>query len=329
LEPNIVTGIDMTSDARRRGCENAGAVLVTGGAGFIGAHLCRRLRSEGCEVHATSRQRQPTDPLGTVWWQADMADAAEARRVLSEARPSVVFHLAGSVGAGADVHLVLPTYHSLATSTVNLLLAAPELGCRRIVLAGSFTEPAPGTDDPVPGSPYGAAKWVSSAYGRMFHALYGAPVAILRPFMTYGPGQNPAKLIPTVTRALLRGEAPKLSSGRTRADWVYISDVIDGFVVAMHTPGLEGATLDLGTGTLTPVRSVVEELVAIVGTDAAPVFGALPERPAENEIAAITEPAARRLGWRAATPLKDGLRQTVEWHRRELTTEQGRPAGAA
>jgi nucleoside-diphosphate-sugar epimerase len=226
--------------------------------------------------------------------------------------------LAGSVGAGPAAKLVLPTYHSLLTSSVNLLIAAQEAGCRRIILAGSFTEPLPGTVNPTPGSPYAAAKWASTGYGRMFHALYGAPVVNLRPFMTYGPAQNPAKLIPTVIASLLRNESPKLSSGRVSADWVYISDVVDAFAAAASTPALEGATLDLGTGRLTSVRMVIEEVVSIVGNGIEPAFGALPDRPAENEIAADTGPAASQLGWQATTPLKEGLRKTVEWYRSAL-----------
>jgi UDP-glucose 4-epimerase len=290
-------------------------VLVTGGAGFLGAHLCRRLRAEGMEVHATSRRPPPAGHDDVIWWQAEMANAADASRVFTAVKPNVVFHLAGSVGAEPSLNLVLPSYHSLLTSTVNLLLSAREFGSSRIILAGSFTEPLPGTDNPTPGSPYAAAKWASSAYGRMFYALYGAPVVILRPFMTYGPAQNPGKLIPAVTLALLRGETPKLSSGRVAADWVYISDIVDAFVAAVHAPGLEGLSLDLGTGTLTTVRAVVEEVVAIIGTGINPAFGALPDRPAENEIAAVTAPAADRLGWTATTSLADGLRETVEWHR--------------
>lgn len=290
-------------------------VLITGANGFIASHLSRRLHDAGCEVHVTSRQRRSSGSDGPVWWLADMADLAAARQVLAAARPEIIFHLAGSVGADPSIERLLPTYHSLLTSTVNLLFAATELGCRRIVLTGSFTEPLPDADNPTPGSPYAAAKWASSAYGRMFSALYGAPVVMLRPFMTYGPGQNTFKLIPTVALSLLRGEAPKLSSGRVRADWVYISDIVDAFLAAAHTPGVEGATLDLGTGELVTIRATVQELVRVIGTDIKPLFGALPDRPAENEIAAITGPAADRLGWRATTTLKDGLRHTVEWYR--------------
>ena len=100
-------------------------------------------------------------------------------------------------------------------------------------------------------SPYAAAKWAAAGYGRMFHSLYDTPVVILRPFMTYGPGQASTKLIPAVTLALLRASGPRLSSGRHRSDWVYISDVIEGFVAAATVPGIEGKTIDLGSGTLT------------------------------------------------------------------------------
>ena len=74
-------------------------VLVTGGSGLIGFHLCRRFCDEGSEVHATSRKQRPTTPGGPIWWQADMAELPTARRLLAAVRPDIVFHLAGSVGA--------------------------------------------------------------------------------------------------------------------------------------------------------------------------------------------------------------------------------------
>jgi UDP-glucose 4-epimerase len=192
-------------------------VLITGAGGFIGSHLCQRLCDEGTEVHATSRNERATTPGGPVWWQLDMADLAAARHAFAAIKPDIVYHLAGSVGASPSLDLVLPTYQSLLTSTVNVLLCATETNCRRVVLSGSFTEPAPGRAPPTPSSPYAAAKWAASGYGRMFHSLFHAPVVILQPFMVYGPAQAPNKLIPTVTLSLLKGEAPRLSSGRRTA----------------------------------------------------------------------------------------------------------------
>ena len=289
---------------------------MTGGSGFIGSHLCRRLYEAGAEVHATSRQRRlDAKSKGMIWWRADMADLEDARRIFAAVRPDIVFHLSGSVGASPDLELVVPTYHSLLTSTVNVLLAATECSCSRIVLTGSLTEPAFGRAEPTPQSPYAAAKWAASGYGRMFQTLYRTPLVILRPFMVYGPAQAPSKLIPSLALSLLRGEAPKLASGKTKADWVYIADVIDGFMRAASTPGIEGRTIDLGSGRLISIRGIVRRLVEVIGSHTEPLFGVLSDRPGENEIAADTAVALRLLKWKATTPLETGLRQTVEWYR--------------
>ena len=289
--------------------------LITGGSGFIGQHLCRRVCDEGHRVHATSRLLNMPRHSGPIWHQADMADLATARRLLATLKPDVVFHLAGAVSASPNLELVPPTFRSLLSSTVNVLVAAQEAGCRRIVLTGSLTEPMSGDGEAaIPQSPYAAAKWAASGYGRMFHSLYAAPVVIVRPFMAYGPGQATSKLIPSVTLSLLRGKRPKLSSGKTRADWVYISDVIEGFVAAATEPGIEGETIDLGSGVLVSMHDIVGRLVRIVGNDIEPEFGALPDRPNENATAANTFIATKRLGWRATTSLDDGLRQTVDWY---------------
>ena len=162
--------------------------------------------------------------------------------------PEVIYHLAGSVGASPDRQLVLPTFHSLLLSTINLLSVATELGCRRIILAGSLTEPRPQDAVPVPSSPYAAAKWAAGGYGQMFHALYETPIVVLIPFMTFGPGQDQTKLIPSVILSALRGESPQLASGRWEADWVYVDDVIEGFLTAAHAPDIDGRTIDLGSG---------------------------------------------------------------------------------
>jgi nucleoside-diphosphate-sugar epimerase len=290
-------------------------VLITGSAGFIGSHLCRRLCDEGTEVHATSRKQRLTTPGGPVWWQADFADLTATRRVLSAVRPDIVFHLAGLVSASPMIDLVLPTFHSLLASTINVLIGGKEVDCRRIILVGSAVEPGPDQAGPIPSSPYAAAKWAASGYGRMFHSLYQVPVVVLRPFMVYGPAQAPDKLIPAVTLSLLNGEAPKVSSGQRKADWVYVDDVVEALLAGAVTPAIEGATIDLGSGSLVAIRDIVERLVSIVSLPVAPLFGALPDRPSECEVAAATAAAAEMLGWTATTSLEDGLQRTVEWYR--------------
>jgi UDP-glucose 4-epimerase len=169
-------------------------VLVTGGRGFLGSHLCRRLLNCGVEVHATSRHPQSQQHTQVKWWQADLEDISAVRDLLATTKPDVIYHLAGSVGASPSLELVLPTFHSLLLSTVNLLTAVAETGCRRVILTGSLTEPQIGKSEPIPGSPYAASKWAANAYGRMFHELFATPCVIVRPFMTYGPGQDPRKI---------------------------------------------------------------------------------------------------------------------------------------
>jgi UDP-glucose 4-epimerase len=288
-------------------------VLITGGSGFIGSHLCRRLCGEGCEVHATSRAERPSYQGGPIWWRSDLDDVGAVRRLLADVRPDIIFHLAGAVGAAPEFALVLPTFQSLLTSTVNILVAATEAGCKRIILTGSLTEPM-SVVEPVPQSPYAAAKWAAVGYGRMFHSLFHTPVVILRPFMVYGPAQAPSKLIPAVTIALLKGEVPRISGGQQKSDWLYIDDAIDGFLAAAVTPAIEGATVDLGSGKLVSVREIVARLVELVGCRIEPVFGALPTRPGENEVVANTVVASSMLGWAVTTSLDSGLRKTIEWY---------------
>jgi len=290
-------------------------VLVTGASGFIGGHLCRRLCKVGSHVHATSRIKRVTEPGGPTWWQGDLADVATVRHLISSIKPDIIFHLSGMVGASPSVGLVLPTFHSLLTSTVNLLAVLAEESCRRVVLVASLTEPETRQGEITPGSPYAAAKWAGTTYGRMFHRLFGTPCVIVRLFMAYGPGQNEDKLIPSVALSILKGESPKISSGQWQADWVYIDDVIEGFLQAGLVPQIEGSTIDLASGTPVSVRTVVEALVSVIGSDIKPKFDALLDRPFEPMRLADAASALAKLGWKPTTSLDRGLQQTVDWYR--------------
>jgi UDP-glucose 4-epimerase len=305
----------------RRALFSGQKVLVTGASGFLGSHLCRRLIEEGAEIHALSRSARRNGRDSIRWWQADMTDIAATRRILAETKPAVIFHLAGLVTAAAGLELVLPTLHSLLVSTVNVLTVGAETGCGRVVLAASLTEPIPGHTEATPSSPYAAAKWAGSAYGRMFCKLYGLPVVIVRPFMTYGPGQDNRKLIPYATLSLLRGESPNLSSGNWEADWVYIDDVIDGLLTAAQVPAIPESTIDLGSGTLVPVRTIVQHLVNLTGSRTAPTFGAIADRPLEQVRVADLRYASKTLGWKPTVPLLEGLERTVDWYGRAIKDE--------
>lgn len=294
-------------------------VLVTGGAGFLGSNLCRRLVEVGAEVHATSRHSRISEQGVTRWWQSDLSSLDEVRSILTQVKPAVIYHLAGAVGAKPDLRLVLPTFESLLTSTIYLLVGAAEAGCRRVILSGSFTEPKLGDLLSIPSSPYAAAKWASNVYGKMFHALYRTPTVVVTPFMVFGPCQAQSKLVPSVILSLLKREAPRLASGLRDADWIYVGDVVQGFLDAAVVPGIEGTTLELGTGTTRTIREVVEKIVELMDSPVKPVFGAIPDRPGESVRIADTAESRRRLGWSAKTSLDEGLRQTIQWYAEQVS----------
>jgi len=293
--------------------------LITGANGFIGSHLCQRLGADGAEVHAVYRSNRPRQEGQARWWQADLSDEASVRRLFREVRPEVIFHLASHVKGAPDLQHVLPTFQSNLQSTVNLLAVAAETGCRRMVLTGSLAEPDAHNGELFPTAPYAAAKWASSGYARMFHALYQFPVVIARVFMVYGPAQvDLTKLIPYATLSLLRGETPKITSGDRLVDWIYVSDVVDGFIALAKAPGVDGATIELGSGTLVSIREIVQQLASVVDPRARVEFGALPDRPLEPTRIAKTAETFARMGWKPQVPLLEGLKRTVEWYRAEL-----------
>ena len=293
-------------------------ILVTGGAGFVGTHLCAHLARASVETVAVSR-RAVRAQQGTVRYEpVDLSDAAAARTLLARAKPDIVFHLAGLAAGARERALVLSTFESNLRVTVNVLLAAAETGNPQIILPGSLEEPT--EPEAVPSSPYAMSKWAASSYGRMFHALYQVPVRIARVFMTYGPTRkNLGKLIPYVTLSLLRGERPKLSSGRRSVDWIYIDDVVAGLIALALAEGVDGQTLDIGSGKVVPIRSIVEMIAARIPGSPAPLFDVLRERPFEQVREADVAAMRAATGWAPAIPLEDGLSRTIEWFRAEAS----------
>jgi UDP-glucose 4-epimerase len=297
-------------------------VLVTGASGFIGGLLCSKLVAMGCDVHAASRYRRASGSDPIRWSQLDMIDAKKVETLVTKVKPDIIYHLASLVTGTRDPNFVIPILQNNLLTTVHLLHAANKTGCDRFLSVGSMEEPDPSDPLMIPGSPYAAAKWASSAYGRMYHTLYHLPIVLLRVFMVYGEGQkDPDKLIPYVIRSLLRGEAPKVSSGKRRVDWIYVEDAVDGLLAAAEAKHVEGRTIDIGSGTLRSIRNVVEYLVEITQATRKPMYGALEDRPLEPLRVADADGAESLLGWRARTALEEGLVKTVAWYRQMANAE--------
>src|SRR6185312_2707754 len=220
--------------------------------------------------------------------------------------------LASEVTGARDADLVVPMLHANLLAAVNVMLGAARAGCSRVVLAGSMEEPDAADPDPVPQSPYAAAKWAAQGYARHLHALHGVPVTHLRVFMVYGPEQHDLrKLVPYVTTSLLRGDPPQLTTGARAVDWVYV----DALLRAAVAPGLDGRSFDIGSGELVTTRDLALRLHEIIGGSAEPEFGAIEDRPLERVRAADPRPAGEAMGWRPATTLSEGLQRTVSFYR--------------
>ena len=305
-------------------------VLVTGARGFIGSQLCKRLVVSGVELHAVSR-RPPADVVAwwqsiggdmsdapraaaIHWWNVDLIDLRATRELIRTVLPATTYHLASLVTGSRGLEMVLPILQNNFGTAFNLFLATAEYGAGRIVLAGSFEEPD--DQDPVPCSPYAAAKGAASSYARMFGALYQTKVVMAKISMVYGPGQaDLTKLVPYVTTAFLRGERPKLSSGIRLVDWICVDDVVDGLIACAHASSAAGRTVDLGSGEVCSIREIVQQLRDLVPGAPEPRFGAVPDRPLERLGKADVATSYKLIGWKPSTTLQAGLRRTVDWYK--------------
>jgi nucleoside-diphosphate-sugar epimerase len=293
---------------------NGRTVLVTGAGGFLGSHLVDRISCTDAKVYAVSRNAVEGRDRKVENIGADLSDFQTVRDLFLTIRPNVVFHLAGYGFGGPGIEHVIPSFKSDLSSAINVLVAATEFGVARLVLARSLEEP----DDepaPIPGAPYAAVKYAISTYAQMFYKLYGTPVVMARPFMTYGPRQKSHKIVPYVISSLLRGETPRIESGDRLVDWIYVDDVITGLVQSATVPRIEGRTFDLGSGTLVSIREMVDRLTRIVDNGLVPEFNAAQNRLVERVRVADTELTFANLGWKAVTDLQTGLAKTVVWYR--------------
>ncbi len=290
-------------------------VLLTGATGFIGSAVARRLTGLGAIVQGVARSSRASAGECPIH-RCDLTQIEGCRALIADVQPEVILHLAGHPYAARDLSRVIPTFNANLATTVNILTCAAEAGGARVVLAGSLEEPCAGEGGAGLSSPYAISKWAASAYAKFFHSQYSLGVVVARLFMVYGPGQrDPKKLIPDVIASLLRRESPQVTSGDRPVDWVYVDDVVSGLLSVAQAPGVEGETLDIGTGELTSVRRVVEILVELIPGAPPAEFGAVPARRDEQVRAARTEAAQATIGWSAQVPLREGLARTVEWYR--------------
>ncbi len=315
-------------------------VLVTGGGGFIGSNLVEALLRRGDDVRvidnfATGRRENLAEAES---WAAeggghyellegDIRDPETVRRAVEGC--DVVLHQAAIPSVARSVADPLTSHGVNVDGTLNLLLAARDLGVKRFVAASSSslygespTLPKVETMCPDPISPYGLDKLAAETYCRLFHRLYGLGTVALRYFNVFGPRQDPSSeysaVIPKFTAALLAGRAPTIygDGGQTR-DFTYIENVVRANLLAAEAPEEAcGEAYNIACGERISLLDLVERLGRITGREIAPVHGDPRPGDIRHSLADIGK-ARRLLGYEPVVTLDEGLERTVAWYRRE------------
>ena len=312
-------------------------VLVTGADGFIGSHLTEALARAGADVRAFCLYTSS----GSLGWldstevegavldvrRGDIRDARFVEGCCADVE--VVFHLAALVAIPFSYAAPESFLDTNVRGTLNVLEAVRRAGCARLVHAS--TSEVYGTPDTLPirethplkaQSPYSASKIAADKLCEAYHSSFGTPVVTLRPFNTYGPRQSSRAVIPTILSQLLAGkQTVELGSLTPRRDLTYVSDTVDGFIAAGAAPGVEGRTVQLGTGVTTSIQELFELACAVCGVEASVESAEERRRPAGSEVMVLqSDPSLARslMGWSARVDLEEGLRRTADWLRANI-----------
>ena len=324
-------------------------VLVTGGAGFIGSHVCERLLLDGYSVISLDnfndfyphdkKERNAADVAATAEQLAesgsgvqytlvrgDIRDAVLLDAIFAEHRPDAVIHLAAYAGVRPSIQNPELYYDVNITGTLRLLEAMRKHGVNSLVFASSssvygnnekvpFSE-ADAVDYPI--SPYAATKKSGELMCHVWHHLHGFSVACLRFFTVFGPRQRPDLAIRKFTEMMLRNEAlPVFGDGSTERDYTFIADIVDGIVRALvfvmgaaSSPVFE--VFNLGESQTISLNRMIAGIEAAVGQTAK--IKRLPEQPGDvKRTFADISKARRMLGYAPTTKYEDGVKVFVDW----------------
>jgi GDP-L-fucose synthase len=297
-------------------------ILVTGGEGFLGSHVVDRLRAAGEDPFVVSRRDH------------DLIDPAASRRLFEATRPDVVFHLAAEVGGiGANRAAPGRFWHANLAMGMNVLEECRRFGVRKLVLVGTVCAYPKKTRVPFrekdlwsgypdeSNAPYGVAKRALLTGARAYREQYGLDAIYLIPANLYGPRDNfdpeTSHVIPAIVRKTVDGRESGASrvllwgDGSPTRDFLYVEDCAEALVRAASD--YDGAEpVNLGTGKEISIRDLASLIAEVTGFEGAIVWD--PQQPGGQPRRSVdVDCAAEHFGFRARTPLKEGLERTVAW----------------
>ena len=321
-------------------------VLVTGGAGFIGSHVCERLVSRGEDIVIVDsfdpfydpaikrRNIEATMASGRAQLvEADVADTDRVEAALKNEPIDAIIHLAARAGVRPSLERPLEYVRTNVEGTCSLLEIARRRRIRPFVMGSSSSVYGDATPVPFresepaskPISPYAATKRAAELLCHTHAHLYGLSVACLRFFTVYGPRQRPDLAIHKFARLMTDGsEIPVFGDGSTERDYTYIDDIVDGVESALDwTVAADAGTfeiMNLGENQTTSLSRLVELIAAELGVK--PQLKHLPHQPGDVQCTFADIAKARTmLGYDPHTSIEDGIRRFIEWFRAQSPTD--------
>ena len=310
-------------------------VLVTGSDGFIGSHLVERLLAEGAKVKAfvyyNSFNRWGwLDTLSKEQLRkvevfcGDIRDPNGVQEAMSGAK--IVFHLAALIGIPFSYHSPDSYVDTNMKGTLNVMQAARRLGVERLV--HTSTSEVYGTAQYVPiderhpinpQSPYAATKAAADQLALSFYRSFDVPVAVLRPFNTYGPRQSARAVIPTILSQMAAGHQEiQLGNLTASRDFTFVTDTVDAFIKIAQSEKAVGQVLNAGSGQAVTIKELVTFLTRMTGRRLRVHTETVRLRPKKSEVERLLCDARclrKVCGWRPTTTLEKGLRLTWDWIR--------------
>jgi dTDP-glucose 4,6-dehydratase len=307
-------------------------ILVTGAGGFIASHLVEELVKQGAHVRAFVRYNSRGDPGLLALVPPDVQKEIEL--VTGDLRDlptvthamkgiSLVFHMGALISIPYSYNHPVDVVETNVLGTLNVLQAARTENVARVVhtstseVYGTALRVPIDESHPLQGqSPYSASKIGADKLAEAYFCSYDLPVVTLRPFNTYGPRQSARAIIPTIITQVLTGKTLRLGNLKARRDLTYISDTVAGFLAVGQTPGVEGETFNLGTGTEISVGDLANEIISIVNKPVEIEVDASRMRPVKSEVQRLLADNSRardRLGWQPKVSIREGLTRTIAW----------------
>jgi nucleoside-diphosphate-sugar epimerase len=305
-------------------------ILVTGGSGFVGANLVRRLISDGYDVYLILRPEADNWRLQGILdkvkvHKADLTKKEQINDIVQNIKPKTIFHLAayGAYPFQTDPERIEAVN---LDGTIILLSACEKEGFDIFINSGSSSEygfkdkPMKETDVLEPNSSYAVFKSAATLFCKNEAQSKKLPIITLRPFSVYGPYEEKTRLIPTLIMKFLQNECPPLASPETARDFIYVDDVVDLYLMAANRPELSGETFNVGTGFQTTLREIVDITKKMLKAKIKPKWNTMEKRSWDQSIwQANMSKTKKTFNWKPKYNLATGLEKTVEWFKNNLS----------